>query len=1004
MDNLVRIAKQKIDLLLAGGLCAGALLLYMRTLAPTMASIYDDSTEFPLVVYRLAIAHPTGYPLYTVLGKLFTLLLPVRDIAYRLNMLSALCAAGAVAMLYLASRRLGVHPVAAISAGGLLAVSPVFWSQAIIAEVYALNTLFVAMILALAIAYGRSEAHRLTTLLALAFSAGLSLTHHRTIVLLFLPLLLYIVLSELRAPRAVRLRLTAAVILKLVILFALPSLLYAYIPLRGMAASSIDGTYQNTLRGFTSWILGSSYTIFLRSNPLNQPALSASAYLALLMEQFSLGGLILAVIGAGWLFLRRGREFLLLTLAGLMFVVFVHFYHVADAPVFLIPSFVVVALAGGAGVHVLVVATFARVRDTLSARLFSGSTAPASTTGASPSRFRLAAALLLASLVFTGNLKGHVQAVNRSHDWAVQNYAIDVLSQPLERRATIVGILGEMTLLNYYQEVHEIRPDIQTIAADGEDDRLSVVDRLMQAGQPVYLTRPLASLAQRYALRSVGPLIQVVQPATMPTAQVAAAAPQAVFGERIALLAYRLGGLTSSLGPQAFPEVERNGQVEAGGRLRLTLTWQSLQPMQQNYHLTVRLKSPTGRLIWQRDAAPVHDAYPTSAWRPGETVSDVHDLMVPVGTPPGLYDIDIGLYDPANLQLLPVSGRPGLLTIGPVSVVRPDEPVNPDDLPTHSPEPVAGLTIPGGRFDYSLQQLGIQHILRSNLQNEFTLYGYGVSPATLVPGQSADVTLLWIAARPPSGDRVVFVQLQDKNGTVWASQESQPSEGTYPTSQWHSDESVRDIHTLLIPADAPDGTYTLKAGMYDPSGSPLTVLRLTRRSLDHVDLGTVEVRGRPRTQELPPLPVTVNARIGDVARLAGYGIGVGDAGRSAKEADVVARPGDMLYLKLVWQGMEPTRTSYTVFTHLLSPEGKVVGQDDTIPGRGTLPTTSWVRNEVLTDNYALKVPDTATPGLYQIEVGLYDATTNVRLPVWDANGVSVGDRLLLTKVRVDRAP
>jgi hypothetical protein len=63
-----------------------------------------------------------------------------------------------------------------------------------------------------------------------------------------------------------------------------------------------------------------------------------------------------------------------------------------------------------------------------------------------------------------------------------------------------------------------------------------------------------------------------------------------------------------------------------------------------------------------------------------------------------------------------------------------------------------------------------------------------------------------------------------------------------------------------------------------------------------------------------------------------------------------------------------------------------------------------VRNEVLTDNYALKVPDTATPGLYQIEVGLYDATTNVRLPVWDANGVSVGDRLLLTKVRVDRVP
>jgi len=103
--------------------------------------------------------------------------------------------------------------------------------------------------------------------------------------------------------------------------------------------------------------------------------------------------------------------------------------------------------------------------------------------------------------------------------------------------------------------------------------------------------------------------------------------------------------------------------------------------------------------------------------------------------------------------------------------------------------------------------------------------------------------------------------------------------------------------------------------------------------------------------------------------------------------------------------MEPTQTSYTVFAHLLGPDGKVAGQDDSTPGRGAIPTTSWVRGEVLPDPYVLAVPANAVAGNYQIEIGLYDAVTTNRLAVWDATGASVGDRLILpTKVRVERAP
>ncbi|MGD8515751.1 MAG: DUF2723 domain-containing protein, partial [Anaerolineae bacterium] len=58
------------DIVLAGVMFVASLALYLQTLAPSVVTLFDDSLEFPLVAHRLAIAHPTGYPLYTLLGKL----------------------------------------------------------------------------------------------------------------------------------------------------------------------------------------------------------------------------------------------------------------------------------------------------------------------------------------------------------------------------------------------------------------------------------------------------------------------------------------------------------------------------------------------------------------------------------------------------------------------------------------------------------------------------------------------------------------------------------------------------------------------------------------------------------------------------------------------------------------------------------------------------------------------------------------------------------------------
>lgn len=89
-------------------------------------------------------------------------------------------------------------------------------------------------------------------------------------------------------------------------------------------------------------------------------------------------------------------------------------------------------------------------------------------------------------------------------------------------------------------------------------------------------------------------------------------------------------------------------------------------------------------------------------------------------------------------------------------------------------------------------------------------------------------------------------------------------------------------------------------------------------------------------------------------------------------------------------------TDYTVFVHLLGPDGQVWGQVDLAPGGGQRPTSGWLPGEVIVDRYTVPVEAGAPSGIYRIEIGLYEAETGQRLPVTDAKGTPLpDDRVLL---------
>ena len=164
-----------------------AFFVYLRTLAPTV--MWYDMGEFATTARVLGIAHNTGYPLYILLGKLFTFL-PVGDVAYRVNLMSAVFAALTVAVVYLIIHRLTGSRPAALLGCLTLAFSSTFWSNANWAESYPLNAFSVAIITYLLLCWRQSGRAWQLYLVFLAF--GLSLGNHRLIVLLAPGILLFL--------------------------------------------------------------------------------------------------------------------------------------------------------------------------------------------------------------------------------------------------------------------------------------------------------------------------------------------------------------------------------------------------------------------------------------------------------------------------------------------------------------------------------------------------------------------------------------------------------------------------------------------------------------------------------------------------------------------------------------------------------------------------------------------------------------------------------------------
>jgi hypothetical protein len=113
-----------------------------------------------------------------------------------------------------------------------------------------------------------------------------------------------------------------------------------------------------------------------------------------------------------------------------------------------------------------------------------------------------------------------------------------------------------------------------------------------------------------------------------------------------------------------------------------------------------------------------------------------------------------------------------------------------------------------------------------------------------IPGEPLRVSLYWRAEEPVDQDLVVFVQLLDMSGKLWAQVDRQPVAGFRPTSSWQPGEVIRDNYGLLLPAEMPPGDYELIAGLYLPTTMERLAVSTSQGVLlgDHVSVTSISLR------------------------------------------------------------------------------------------------------------------------------------------------------------------
>jgi hypothetical protein len=458
----------------AGVVALIAFAVYAITVEHTVPT--GDSGELIAAAYVAGIAHPPGYPLYTMLGYIATHL-PGGSAALRMNLMSGLFDAVAVGIVFLVVHRLIASAggatrdrlpyVAAASASLALAFSSVFWAYSVVAEVFALNNLFAALLLLIGIEWARRP-ERMWLLYAFLFVFGLALTNQQTIVL-FVPAFLVLAWRgwTLLPRSAGALRVGARDLAKAVGALIAGLLPLVYLPLAAAGDPAMNWGNPTTFGRFWTLLTRRNYgtTSLVVGGKPGSLWENTRLLFGTLTSGFVVVGALLALLGLWWAWNRRRAEGVALFSAFFFAGPVFQWYTNTDYPdeltksiiarFYILPSIPTAIVAGLGAWWLLEKAAPVRLgRPGLVAAVVAG-------------------ALLL---VPVSAAAAHWSTQDLSGDHVAEDYGHDLLASLPPNALLLMRGDNNLDSVSYVQNVEHFRPDV--IALDTELLKLpNYVDR-----------------------------------------------------------------------------------------------------------------------------------------------------------------------------------------------------------------------------------------------------------------------------------------------------------------------------------------------------------------------------------------------------------------------------------------------------------------------------------------------------------------------------------------------
>ncbi|MBN1121562.1 MAG: DUF2723 domain-containing protein [Anaerolineae bacterium] len=591
-------------------------IVYLRTLLPGTAG--GDAGELQYAGPLLALVHPMGQPLYVMLGFLWSHIMPIGSIAWRMNLLAAIFGAAGCAFLTWTIHRLSRNPIVALAAGLTLGLGSTLWGQAVIADKYGFNVFLASLVIGLALWWvsERDQPHGDKLLYALCLAYGLSLLHHQSM-FMFAPGLGLLVVSieKQNLWKNWRRTLICAALVLLPALIIYP-LFLPFAQARNLAPFmwkpeglkewidwwSARHVVSDELLVFDSWANWSS---------------QLTIYIDALFWDYTVVFVVVAVIGL----ILLGRRFPFAVVFMLVTYVLVgslgaNFRANVRQFTYYLPSFVILGYAYGIGLG----EGYRILRERFGTKF---------------SKWRLPAAIvgivLLAGVIVIQF--GRAYPLRRNE--AVYGYPLDAYRQTLKtgdmgdrlvanmadlpQYAVVLADWEQVTILWYKQKVEGLRPDL-TLRYPIEQ-----VDDFAGRGQPICLARILL-VGEEWHPTNVGPLVCLNREPVKDIPEGFTSLDKPLVTEegnpQIELAAYRLDQAT----------------IPAGQYVPLTLAWRALIDHPEDYSISLHILTEDWQQVWSQDvASPVLGMYPTSRWVQDEVVVDYHELAIPREMPPARY-------------------------------------------------------------------------------------------------------------------------------------------------------------------------------------------------------------------------------------------------------------------------------------------------------------------------------------------------------------------------------